>query len=63
MKTKELKKLANEIIALERIIDANEDEESVNKAKNRIIEMSGHIDPLDMMRIDEIIQEQIQKKS
>lgn len=63
MKTKELKKLANEIIALERIIDANEDEESVEKAKNRIIEMSGHIDPLDMMRIDEIIQEQIQKKS
>lgn len=63
MKTKELKKLANEIIALERIIDANEDEESVEKAKNRIIEMSGHIDPLDMMRIDEIIQEQIQKQS
>jgi len=63
MKTKELKKLANEIIALERIIDTNEDEESVNKAKNRIIEISGHIDPLDMMRIDEIIQEQIQKQS
>ena len=60
MKKKELKKLAYEIIALERIIDANEDEESVNKAKNRIIEMSGHIDPLDMMRIDEIIQEQMQ---
>lgn len=63
MKTKELKKLANEIIALERIIDTNKDEESVNKAKNRIIEISGHIDPLDMMRIDEIIQEQIQKQS
>lgn len=63
MKTKELKKLANEIIALERIIDTNEDEESVNKAKNRIIEISGHIDPLDMMRIDEIIQEQIQRQS
>ena len=60
MKKKELKKLADEIIALERIIDANEDEESVNKAKNRIIEMSGHIDPLDMIRIDEIIQEQMQ---
>ena len=61
MKTKELKKLANEIVALEQIINANDNEESVKKAKNRIIEISGHIDPMDMIRIDEIIQEQMQK--
>jgi len=59
MKTKELKKLANEIVALEQIINANDNEESVKKAKNRIIEISGHIDPMDMIRIDEIIQEQM----
>ena len=59
MKTKELKKLANEIVTLEKIIDANEDEDAVYKAKARIIEISGHMDPLDMIRIDEFIQEQM----
>lgn len=63
MKTKELKKLANEIINLEKIINTSENQDEVNKAKNRIIEISGHIHPLDMMRIDELVQEQIQQQS
>ena len=63
MKLKELKKLAKEIVTLEQIIDANEDEKAVNKAKNRIIEISGHLDPEDMMRIDELVQEQMQNQS
>ena len=60
---KELKKLAKEIVTLEQIIDTNEDEKAVNKAKNRIIEISGHLDPEDMMRIDELVQEQMQNQS
>jgi len=63
MKLKELKKLAKEIVTLEQIIDTNEDEKAVNKAKNRIIEISGHLDPEDMMRIDELVQEQMQNQS
>ena len=53
MKKKELQKLAQKIMALENIIDANEDAQQV------IIEISGKIDPEDMIRIDEIIQEQM----
>jgi replicative DNA helicase len=63
MKTKELKKLANEIVALERIIDADEDHKAVNKAKNRILEISGSLDVDDMLRIDELVQEQMQNQS
>ena len=63
MKTKELKKLANEIIALERIIDAGKDSAIVNKAKNRILEISGSLTVNDMLRIDELVQEQMQNQS
>jgi len=59
MKKKELQKLANKIIALEKIIDANEDPQQVKEAKRKIIDLSGRIDPEDMIRIDEIIQEQM----
>ncbi len=44
MKAKELKKLAKEIVALEQIIDADEDKTAVNKAKYRILEISGSVD-------------------
>lgn len=63
MKTKELKKLAKEIVALERIIDTDEDKIAVNKAKNRILEISGNLDVEDMLRIDELVQEQMQNQS
>lgn len=63
MKAKELKKLAKEIVALEQIIDADEDKTAVNKAKNRILEISGSLDVEDMLRLDEIVQEQIQNQS
>lgn len=59
MKKKELQKLAQKIMALENIIDANEDAQQVKEAKRKIIEISGKIDPEDMIRIDEIIQEQM----
>lgn len=63
MKTKELKKLAKEIVALERIIDTDEDKIAVNKAKNRILEISGNLGVEDMLRIDELVQEQMQNQS
>ena len=62
MKSKELKKLANEIIKLEQVIEKNNDADVVKRAKNRIMKISGNLDPEDMFRIDEIIQEQMQKK-
>lgn len=48
MKTKELKKLANEIIKLEHIISTESDKNTINKAKNRILEISGSLDEEDM---------------
>ena len=63
MKTKELKKLAKEIVALEHIIELDEDKQAVNHAKNRILEISGSIDVEDMLRIDELVQEQMQNQS
>lgn len=63
MKNKELKRLANQFIALERIIEANEDKQAVYQAKNQIIELTNKLDPEDMFLIDEIIQEKIEKNS
>lgn len=63
MKVKELKKLAKEIVALEQVIEADNDRTAVNKAKNRILEISGNLDVEDMLRIDELVQEQIQNQS
>ena len=63
MKTKKLKKLAKEIVALEQIIHADEDKTAVNHAKNRIIEIFGNLDVEDMLSIDELVQEQMQNQS
>ena len=63
MKTKELKKLAKEIVALELIIDTSEDNNAISKAKNRILEISRNIGVEDMLRIDELVQEQMQNQS
>lgn len=63
MKIKELKKLAKEVVALEQIINIDEDKAAVNKAKNRILEISGSLDIDDMLRLDEFIQEQMQNQS
>lgn len=57
MKIKELKKLAKEIMTLEDIIDKSDDENAINKAKKRILEISNHLPPEDMMELDEYIQE------
>lgn len=64
MKAKELKKLAEQIAKLELIVEANEDADSVRKAQNKIIDLSGHItEPEDMFRIDELIQDILKEKN
>lgn len=63
MKKKELKKMANKILALENIIDANENPLDVQEAKEQIMKISRNLDPNDMMLIDEMIQEQMVKNS
>ena len=62
MKKKELKKLASTILSLEQIIEANEDPFKVKEAKEKIISLSGRIDPEDMIAIDELIQKACMKK-
>lgn len=58
MKNKELKRLAKKIVQLEDIIERNEDQDAVYQAKNEIIKLSNKLDPEDMLRIDELIQEE-----
>lgn len=64
MKPKELKKFAERIAKLELIIDSNvADEKAIRKAREEILELSGRIDPEDMIEIDEIVQEILKEKS
>lgn len=63
MKTKDVKKLAKEIMTLEDIIDTSEDEDAINKAKNRILEISHNISVEDMIQVDEYIQDHMQNQS
>lgn len=59
MKKKELKKLAEKIWALETIVETNDDPQKVKKAKEKILRISGGINPDDMIAIDEIIQSEL----
>lgn len=61
MKKKDLKKLAARFIRLESVIEANKDNESVKKAKEEIMTLSSHIPPVDMLELDAMIQEELQK--
>lgn len=57
MKKKELQRLANKIANAEKIIQANNNEEEVTRAKQEIISLSSRIDPFDLDALDEMIQE------
>lgn len=63
MKTKEVKKLAKEILTLEDIIDKSNDDDAINKAKNRILEISHNLSVDDMIQVDEFIQDHMQNQS
>ena len=59
MKKKELKKLAEKIWALETIVETSDDPQEIKKAKEKILRISGGINPEDMIAIDEIIQAEL----
>ena len=63
MKTKDVKKLAKEIMTLEDIIDKSNDDDAINKAKNRILEISHNLSVDDMIQVDEFIQDHMQNQS
>lgn len=64
MKKKELKSLAQKIAKAERIIQTTDDPKARSKAEREIMELSGHVDSIeDMVIIDEMVQEILEKNS
>lgn len=64
MKKKELKELATRIIVCEDIIETNDDEKEVEKAKKEILKLTKKIESLgDMLELDAFIQEQLENKT
>lgn len=62
MKRKELKNLAKKIAELEKIIQAGEDPQAVNRAENEIMKLSASVGSLeDMAIIDEMVMEIFEK--
>lgn len=61
MKKKELKKYAQRIAALEKIIESSDNRAEKLKAQDEIMSMSGSLTPFDMMVIDEMVQEILEK--
>lgn len=58
MKKKELKKIAEQIVKCEKIIQANEDKTKVHEAINKVLELTMRIESLeDMEYIDNMVQE------
>ena len=58
MKHKDLVKLARKIAEAEKIIQTSSDKEEVNKAQQRVIELSGQVKTIEeMLNLDEILQE------
>ena len=63
MKKKEMKNLAAKIAKCERIIMLNEDPKAVKQAEEEIMRLSSSVDRLeDMITIDELVMELLEKK-
>ena len=63
MKKKELKNLAAKIAKCEKIIQTSDDKKAIRQAENEIIELSGRVMSLeDMIVIDELVMEMLEKK-
>ena len=61
MTKRELRKLAKRIADLEKVIQANENQEKVTKAQKKIYNLSSKIsDPEDMFLLDELIQQELE---
>ena len=64
MKKKELKNLAQKIAKAELIIQTSDDPKAVKRAEQEIMSLSGQVDNLeDMVIIDELVQDLLDKKS
>ena len=64
MKLKELKNLAQKIAKYELIIQTSEDSAEKANAEKQIMALSGRVDKLeDMMVLDELIQDILEKNS
>lgn len=64
MKRKEIKKYAEKIAAFEKIIELNQDEGMVEQAKEMIMKYTRQItDPVDLLAIDELVLQILNKKS
>ncbi len=63
MTKKQLKKLAKEMATLESVIQANENPEAVEKAKNDMMKLSesADLELEDMIALDEMISEILRK--
>lgn len=64
MKKKELKNLAQKIAKAEMIIQTSDDPKAISKAELEIMDLSGRVDTIeDMVIIDEMVQEILEKNS
>lgn len=64
MKKKELKTLAQKIAKAEYIIQTSDDKQAIRKAEQEIMELSGRVDTIeDMVIIDELVQDILEKNS
>lgn len=64
MKKKELKNLAQKIAKAEMIIQTSDDPKAISKAEFEIMDLSGRVDTIeDMVIIDEMVQEILEKNS
>ena len=64
MKKKELKNLAQKIAKAEMIVQTSDDPKAISKAELEIMDLSGRVDTIeDMVIIDEMVQEILEKNS
>lgn len=64
MKRKELKNLAQKIAKAELIIQTSDDPKAIKRAEQEIMNLSGQVHDLeDMVIIDELVQDLLDKKS
>ena len=64
MKKKELKNLAQKIAKAEMIVQTSDDPKVISKAELEIMDLSGRVDTIeDMVIIDEMVQEILEKNS
>lgn len=62
MKKKELKKLAQDIVLAEIVIKTSSDKAKINRAKEKVIDLSSKVSSLEeMMLIDDLVQEILKK--